>query len=427
MFKFDAAFREEFRAHWLLLSIAFSCLLFGLSAPAFALPFMFPEVIKEFGWTREQATLIASVKWVAGAFSAIIVGRFVDKTGAWVALLITISIGGTAMLSFLWISSLPSYYLSGLLLGFAGPGAMVAVKVLISRTFHTSQGTAMGITLQGTNLGAVIVPILITYLVSAFGWRSGMAMLSMGIWVIALPLLLVGYFSPRTSFGRRAPILSASAQAGLPRAAGTDGPRVRDVMKTGNFWLIAGAVFIGGVVDSAFIQHQVLIFQDMKLSKESIALGISAIGLVGIFGRVLVGNILDGSSNKGLAYLYVSLTLSSLLAFFLDNAVAFVLFVALRAIGHATVLLDTTVMAKHSYGMHNLGTLLGIFTACTGIGFALGPWAMGRLHDYSGSYELAFILLAALPFMAAIMAWFIRPTFWLGLRGKAKGKTEVTA
>lgn len=145
MFRFDDEFRAEFRAGWPVLIIAFVCFLFGFAAPAFSLPFIYPEVIKEFGWTREQATLLASSKYAVGALSALLAGRLVDVIGAWVSLIITIALGGLALVSFLWIQNLTGYYMVGVLLGVAAGGTMVSIKVLISRAFNASQGSAMGL------------------------------------------------------------------------------------------------------------------------------------------------------------------------------------------------------------------------------------------------------------------------------------------
>ena len=60
MFQFSQAFRDEFGANWRVLAIAITALFFGFSAPAYALPFIYPEVIDDFGWTREQATSLAT-------------------------------------------------------------------------------------------------------------------------------------------------------------------------------------------------------------------------------------------------------------------------------------------------------------------------------------------------------------------------------
>jgi len=409
MFRFDAAFREELRANWPVLLLAFSCLLFGFSAPAFALPFLFTEVIDEFGWTREQATLLASAKYLTGAVAALVVGRCLDVIGVRAALLGALGIGGIALVSLFFVNSLTAYYFAGVLLGLAGPGAMVAVQILVSRTFHASQGTAIGVALLGTSLGAVLVPLVITALVAAMGWRLAFPSLSLGIWIIVMPMLI--FFMPKGARSERPSTPEQHAAAG-PQGLIQAGK----MMKTGQFWLLAGATFLTATVDQGFIQHQVLILNDVNLSREAAALAVSAIGLVGIVCRVLVGNILDSSSNKGLSVLYSTLTVASLLAFYLVSPIVLMAFVVLRAAGHAAVLVDTTVMIKHVFGLRNFGTMVGIYTAITSTGFAAGPWIMGRLYDMNGNYNVAFVLFALMPLAAAVMTWMLKPTFWHALR-----------
>ncbi len=432
MFRFDEGVRSELRSNWPVLVVAFSCLLFGFSAPAFALPFLFSEVINEFGWTREQATLLASAKYLTGAVAALIVGRFVDVTGVRLALLLTIGTGALALVTFLWVPNLTFYYLSGILLGFSGPGAMVAVKVLVSRTFHASQGTAMGFALLGTSVGSVIVPLIISALIATFGWRSGMAAMSLGVWFVAIPMLFLPFFSrgmrdknTTAAFANPNPDQRAQRKAENAAARTASRAALRELMRGRSFWLIAGAVYLVALVDQAFIQHQVLIFDDLKLPREVTAAGISAIGLIGIAFRVIIGNVLDSKSHKGASVLYMLLTLASLMAFLLGNPIIFFAYVVMRAAGHAAVLLDTTVLTKHAFGLKNYGTLVGLYTAFVSLGYATGPWLMGRLYDMSGSYGSSFVLFAILPVIGAVMIWFMKPEYWLApnKRGATADKT----
>lgn len=418
MFRFDKEFRDELAKGWPILIIAFTCFLFGFAAPAFALPFIYPEVIREFGWTREQATLLASSKYAVGALSALVAGRLVDYFGAWPSLIVTISLGGIALVSFLWINDLTAYYMVGVLLGVAAGGTMVSIKVLISRAFHASQGSAMGLALIGTVVGSMVVPLVAVYATEIWGWRNAIAALSSGIWLVAIPLLIFGMFAKSMAYGRKAlpaPVKKKAKDSSL-------GYLVREP----RFWLIGVAVFIVAMVDQAFTQHQVMIFSDMGLSKEYIALGVSALGLAGIFTRTLVGNILDSTSNRGLCVLWMVLSGSVILAFALVNPLVFMAFIVLRAIGHSAVLLDTTVMTKHVYGPARLGTLIGVFTAMVSAGFAIGPWLMGRLYDISGSYTTSFILFAILPLVASALIWNVKPVFWLQLKAE-KSENEQAA
>ncbi|WP_129794435.1 MFS transporter [Sphingosinicella sp. CPCC 101087] len=424
MFKFDAAFRAEFRENWLVLAIAFLTFMFGFSMPAFTLPFIFPEVIEHLGWTREQATLLASSKYAIGAVCALLVGRFVDKTGAWLSLLVTVSLGGVALLSFLWIETLTTYYLMGVFLGFASGGTMVAIKVLISRAFHHSQATAMGIALMGSVVGSVILPFAIGTAIDAFGWRWGIALMSTGIWVVAVPLLFFGLVSPAMSFGHR-------PSKAAPGSVAAETPKIetlRHIATEGRFWLIGIAVFLVALVDQAFTQHQVLIYDDAGIDRAWTEIGISAIGLFGIITRLLVGNILDATSNRGLAILWWVLSISVVMAFMLTNPIIFMAYIVFRATGHSAVMLDTVTMTKHVWGTNkNLGTLLGTYTAIVSAGFAVGPWLMGRIHDASGSYASAFLLFAVIPILASLLIWRVDPVFWKQLKAEQKAQAKEAA
>lgn len=418
----DTVFMQEFRANWRVLLVAFTCLLFAFSAPAFLMPFIYPEVIKEFGWTREQATLLASAKYVTGSIIAIAVGRFIDVIGVRNVLIGVSVIGGAALVSFLWTPNLPIYYVAGVMLGFAGAGTMVAIKVLISRTFHASQGTAMGIAMLGTSVGAVIVPLAITYLIQAFGWRVGTAALSAGVWVIALPLMI--FFLTDKSFesaeNQESPVQHKSAALNKSVAL--------ELAVQPRFWLIALAVFAAGFVDQAFIQHQVLYLkEDLGMSANFVAAGVSAIGLIGIATRPIVGAFFDKLSSTGVSLSYIILAVACMLALGALNPYLFAAFVVFRAVGHSAVLLDTLVLAKHTFGLKNIGIILGVYTGAVNLGFATGPWFMARMFGITGSYVVPFIICAGVAVFAAAILIPVKPVYWLELRERIKAGKPASA
>lgn len=410
----ESEFLREFRDSWPVLASAFLCLLFAFSGPAFSLPFLFRPIIEEFGWTREQATLVASVKYLAGAVAAIVVGRFVDVIGVRVGLIVLAVLGGIAMLGFLWVPDLIAYYLVGVLLGVSGTGMIVATKVLISRSFHASQGTAMAVALLATSLGATLTPLIIVPLIGEFGWRAGSAILSVGTWAVALPLLV--FFLRGDRFESAPADRSAAGHSRLSwRLARELGGRLE-------FWLIAVAVFSAAVVDQAFIQHQVLYLEiDVGLAPIYVATGISAMGLIGIAARVMVGGVFDRFSCRGVSLMYVALAAAALLALIAFNPYALAAFLVLRAVGHAAVLLDSTVLSKHVFGLRNLGLLLGIYTSFVAVGFALGPWLVGRLYEVTGSYVMPFIACTGLALFAAAVLLPVRPAHWLTRRRRKHG------
>jgi MFS family permease len=387
------------------------CLLFAFSAPSFSLPFLFRSVMEEFGWTREQATLLASAKYATGAIVSIVVGRFIDTTGVRKALIIVSTLGALAMISFLWVPNLTFYYLAGVLLGVAGPGTIVAVKVLISRTFHASQGTAMGVAMLAAAVGSIIVPLVIRVLIDAFGWRMAIALMSLGVWLVALPMLVL--YLKDESFESR----DANSSAGKPTVLHW-GP-VFELMKQTRFWLIGFAVLIAGLVDQAFQQHWDLYLSGyLQMNANLVAAGFSAMGAVGLASRVMVGGIFDKWSARGVSFCYLLLALGCVIALGALNPVVFGVFIVLRAVAHAAVLLDTTVLGKHVFGLANIGIVLGVYTAFVNIGFALGPWAMARIVDTTGSYLPAFVMCTVLSVVAAALLLPVRPVYWQEMKAR---------
>lgn len=429
MFRFDEAFRRELQGNWLPLATAFSCLLFGLSSSAFASPFLFPEVIAEFGWSREQATLLASFKYAFASISALVFGLVIDRIGVWLALSLLMTLAGSAMVMWIWIENLPMYYLSGAMTGIAVGGGGIALKVLVARSFHISHGTAMGIVLMGSATAGTLIPIIISLLISKLGWRYGFAAMSLSIWFIVIPFLIMGYHSSRKS----PVVMQASRELhDLPTTAAIAGDqagllaRIRETLRNRTFWIIALGGLIISAVDAAFFQHQVLILKDFDYSPAAVVSIVSVMGLISVGARLVSGNILDSTSNRGLAGLYIALLASCVLAPFLALPIILVSFVLLRAFGHAAVLLDTTVMTKHAFGnTRSLGMLYGFMAVLSNAGSAAGPWLMGRMFDVTGSYDLAYVTLAGLTVAAVVLALNIRPAYWLAMNKKAKERQVV--
>jgi MFS family permease len=404
IFRLDAALRQELKTSWVALALAVMCMFFAFGGPAFSMPFILKEMISVFGWSREEAALIASFKYATGAVFSILVGRFLDLFGIRRALIFTSFIAGFALTMFLWLNSLETYYLAGILLGLGSPGMVVALKSFLSRAFETSQGTAIGIMWMGASAASVAVPLLITAAIGAWGWRYGIASMSLGVWLVALPVLIFAF--PKQFMERPEDVVSRQPTVS---AFGTFFSDIR-------FWILGGAMFLSGVVDQAFIQHQPLIFKDIGLSDQMGALAISAFGLLSFVLRPLIGNLFDTTSLKGVAATYALMAFACVLALVLTSPIILMIFVLFRAIGHSGVLLDSPTIGKHVFGVKNFGLLLGLFTAFVNAGFAIGPWLMGRLFDASGSYASSFWTFAALGVVAALMVLLVKPEKWLAMK-----------
>ena len=121
--------------------------------------------------------------------------------------------------------------------------------------------------------------------------------------------------------------------------------------------------------------------------------------------------------------MYTVLAVSALCALGVLNPVIFMVFIVLRAVAHAAVMMDTLILAKHVLGTRNLGLMLGIYTGFVYAGYATGPWVMARMYDKLGSYTLSFYLFAVFALTAAVLLLTLKPVFWL----EAKQRAEAVA
>ena len=409
----------ELRQNWLLIVTCLMCP-WALQLLTHILPFIYPRIIDEYGWSREQTTLIASVRYVFGALGALLVGYLSDRVSPWLLLIVCAVITGLAQLWFLTLASLEEYYVIGVLQGICGPGGYTAVMLILARYFVKSLGTVTGVVLIGASLCSIIAPLAITYTMEVWGWRWSVASMTLVVWLVVLPLLLMaGRTKAPLSVENSTSISSAtmdpltpSMDEGKSRAA-----LFRRVFRSRDFMLIAISISFASMADAGFRHHQVFILRDIGITASTVAVIVSSIGAAGIVTRVLAGALLDRLSCKGLGILYMFEAVASVLALVLFIPAVIPLYVILRSFSHAAITLDQSVMARHIFGTNSLGPVIGIFAAIGSFGSAAGPWLMGVIFDSFGSYHYAFILFTILPVLGATLAGMTRPHFWLSQKG----------
>ena len=141
--------------NWWTVFAAFLCLLFMFAVPTFMIPVLYSLIIDEFGWSRTQVTLFATVKFMSGALIGVMFGFLLDRIVAEIRKIVVRRppvLSGIAMISqqFLASSTRSSSSTPWVLLSGSEPsGIMISMKVLVSRSFHQRQGFAIGIRALG--------------------------------------------------------------------------------------------------------------------------------------------------------------------------------------------------------------------------------------------------------------------------------------
>ena len=145
----------------------------------------------EFGWSRVEISLAATIFTLTQAFATAIIGKMVDQHGAKQVLIPSIIIFGLLLASIpLFISKLSHLYIIFFLIGALAAGsAAVPYLRIIGSWFKKNRGLAFGITMAGGGLGYMYVPPMLQYLIDNHGWRYGYYALAAIVLFASLPLV----------------------------------------------------------------------------------------------------------------------------------------------------------------------------------------------------------------------------------------------
>lgn len=400
------AFATELREKWPIVVVAYFMMLFAFGVPTFALPFVYSGAVDEFGWTRQEAVLLASFKFYTSAFASLLIGRLLDKYDPKYIVAFCAALGGIGMISFLFVGSLSTYYTIGVVLGCNSAGMAVAMNTMVCRAFERSTGTMLGIVLAGTSTAGILVPLIMAPLMQSIGWRPTMMYMSLGVWLAALPAWLF--------LLRDGNLLGQQIRSAAQTTRNTDmWTHFKALARTRTFWFIFIGIFLVSAVDQGLLQNQVLFLNDEKgLDLAQVAWGAAALAAIGIGSKVMFGWVYDKLSIAGIVFCYALLAVSVGLAFAVAGVATMLLFMVVRGLAHGGLIVDGPVLAKHYYGPQNVGLNIGLFTLCMSVGFGFGPPVLAGMADASGSYLGGFGLALVASAVAAALLYPIKPRFW---------------
>jgi len=282
-----------------------------------------------------------------------------------------------------------SRIMMGVSLGFVG---VLPSVVLVSSWFVRRRGTALGILLTGTSVGGVLIPPLATPLIERFGWRSAMLVVSLIIWVILAPAILLFVKNRPSDIGLVPdgdPPRATTAEAGV---GATEGLTFSQAIRTPVFWIFAiGAALIFYPI---FVTSQQLILQTSRigLTPQQSSYVLSGLFLVSVGGKFFFGYLSD--RYRPLRVMLVCTTvmfLSTLILLKLTPVTAFI-FLLPFGLGYGGAFVLIQRLTADFFGPRDYPKILGAITIGDTLGASVGGLITGYLADAAGGdYTTAFV------------------------------------
>jgi len=366
--------------------------------------FLMP-LTREFSWERGALSVATSISMLVGACLGILSGRLSDKYGPRILVTLHGLLTGMGLLLMSQINSLWQVYLIwGIFMGVGGSCGYVPIMSTIPRWFAKKRGLAMGITLTGFGLSAVISPPLAQWLISSYGWQQAYVVLGLITLIIIIPLAQFMKHSPQRvglkPYGENGAIEDKQSLAST-----TGGLSFKQVIKTGHFWVLAAILFCFFFAIQVITVHIVPHAVDTGISAMVAATIISIIGAASIIGRLSAGFISDKvGARPVLAVCLVLLTLALIWLLIVREIWALYVFALVFGFAFGGVVPLETLIPPELFGLKFLGVIFGGLMVFTTIGVALGGPLGGYIFDVTGSYSLAFLICVIISALAIMFS-----------------------
>jgi ACS family hexuronate transporter-like MFS transporter len=354
------------------------------------------HVMEEFGLNREElGWIIAAFRYAYAGFQ-IAGGWLVDLLGAWVVYPAAVGLWSLAGFLTAWARSPLQLAAWRFLLGageaFNWPCALKVTRRLLE---PKDRALANGIFNSGSAVGALISPVLVTFLTLRYGWRASFLITgSLGaLWIL---------------------VWWGVAGARREQLAGAAGPRVSlgaifaGILRRRNFWLLSvSAVIVNSVsylladwIPLYLKTERRFSFAEGNALSMLIFAGLDAGNLaVGFFTRKLVtaGVSLPAARRMAVLICCGLMTAAAGAGYAASSALAVTLLV-LTAIGVAGFLVVYLTLVQ-DVDPENVGAASGLLGGIGNLSYGLVSPYIGRLADLGRSRSV-FLLAGLLPWLA---------------------------
>lgn len=405
---------------WTVLGLLFVMFVSGLGMAFYGYSTIFPAMIRQTGWNRGTASIAHTVALLSMGLGLPLIAFATQRFGTrktmatGMVLLAAGSLLLGTVVSELWQWIVVWGLVCGLGLGFSGT---MPVQTNLMHWFKKRRGTAMGIVATGAAVGGFFAQSIHTWVIQATdNWRAAWLVVAVGA---VLALICTRFLVDKPEdIGQHADGIDEEAIDGSKKGENIGGTTFKTEkdwpLKQSLFHPVSIMIMVGMVVHlislTLLTAHGALYFGDMgfKASQAAAILGMILLGAGA--GRIPSGILGDRIEPRWLlAGSYITTIIAYLL---LWNSTNYSLllgagFIYGLSYGTQTVMYPT--ISGNYFGV-------GIYPARAA---AIGPFSIlfsgsvpvlaGYLYEARGSYDLAFMVITGLLFVALVTSFLLAP------------------
>ncbi|MGA0704452.1 MAG: MFS transporter [Steroidobacteraceae bacterium] len=392
----QAQARPEFRLGWKTLLASMLGVMCGASPiPYNTIGFFMGPLNAEFGWSFRDISLGVTIFGVLAALLAPAFGAMADRFGVRPVALWSLFAFGIAFGAFAFTpANLAGYYALWAVVGLVGIGSTpVTWSRAVNLWFFRNRGLALGLTLVGTSLAAIILPPLTSWAITNHGWRHAFAIVALLPLLVALPVGIALFREPRPE--ERPVELTADASGGT-----LTGLTLREALRGFRFHLLLVSILLVTFAYGGAHIHFPEMLKGHGLG-DSAPVVMSGLGLSILAGRLITGALLDRIWAPAVTFPVLCMPVISCMLLAGDSLSLEGAFLAAFMLGFAAGAETDLIayLAGRYFGMAHYGKIYGMLYVPFGIAAAVSPAAYGWVRDSTGSYD-PMLTAAAVLFVA---------------------------
>ena len=370
----------------------------------------------DFSWNEIQYGNLVSAFQIAYAAGMLLVGGLIDRLGTRLGYALAMIFWSLASMGTALASSLTGFRMSRYALGFGEAAVFPASIKAVAEWFPKKErALATGIFNAGTNVGAIITPLIVPWIVLRWGWQG--AFVGIGaIGFVWLFIWLLIYRKPEDHRGVSKAELDYIRSDPQEPAGKTKWVRLFPLRQT---WAFAMGKFLTDPVWWFYLFWVPGFLQSKHgLALTGIGIPIMAIYLISDVGSVAGGWLSSSLIKRGrsvnaarkIAMLICAVgVLPVVFAYRVESTLSAVLLIGLAAACHQGFSANLYTLTSDMFPARAVGSVTGI----GGMAGAIGGWLMakvvGHVLQWTGSYMIPFAMAGSGYLLALIVIHALTP------------------
>lgn len=387
-----------------------------------------PTLEKELNWSEEDYSYIVMAFTASYAIGLLLFGRLIDKIGSKIGYSISIIIWSLAAMGHAVAKTTGGFAIARMSLGFGESGNFPAAIKTVAEWFpKRDRAFATGIFNSGANIGAVVAPIMVPWILGAYGWQEAF-IITGGIGFLWLIAWWIFYEIPtrkqRISQEEIAYIHSDEEE----NREKTDGRKYSwgELFKLKQTWVFIAGKFFTDPIWYFFLfwipDYFSKIFAiDLKTPSFHLAFLYTCTTLGSIGGGYLSGYLIKKGlpiyKARKITFLIIGLcTLPIITVQWASGLWTVVLLISLAASAHQAWSANIFTTASDMFPQSALSSVIGIGGLAGSMGAVIFPYFIGKILEYYKSleslntgYNLIFIICGSAYLLALTVMHLILP------------------